>query len=140
MFQTQTGNREPYKSVSVKWNWRLGKIASLLVFLSAAADGQSFDPDPGALHPMPEPWVGGIAPPPPVEDAPMQTPRLLNDTPEYCAELLESIDKIRMRINTIPPQATMLAEEGQRLCQIGHFRPGIVRLRTALMLLRHSGD
>jgi len=38
----------------------------------------------------------------------------------------------------MPSDAAMLAREGERLCRIGHFRPGIFRLRTALMILRHS--
>ena len=68
----------------------------------------------------------------------METPRLLNDTPEYCAELRDSIDRVRLRAHIVPADAMMLADEGARLCSIGHFRPGIMRLRTALMILRRS--
>jgi len=68
----------------------------------------------------------------------MQTPRFMNDTAEYCEELVEDIDRLRLRIVMVPGNVEMLVAEGQRLCDIGHFRPGITRLRTALMILRHE--
>lgn len=118
---------------------RLGIIASLSVFCHAAAWGQGFGGPPrgGFGAPMPPPWM--FAPPTPVTPyPPMQTPRFLNDTPEYCEELLEDINRARQRVATFPPNADMLAAEGQHLCEIGHYRPGITRLRTALMILRHE--
>ena len=125
----------------MNWIGRLGMIASLSVFCQAAAWGQGFGalPPPHGNYgaPMPPPWM--FAPStPPAPYPPMQTPRFLNDTPEYCAELLGDIERYRLRIATLPPNAEMLAAEGQHLCEIGHFRPGITRLRTALMILRHE--
>lgn len=65
-----------------------------------------------------------------------QMPRVTNDTREYCEELRHDIARIRVRRGELPPEPAMLAREGERMCQMGHFRPGIYRLRTALMMLR----
>ena len=91
----------------------------------------------GFVQPSPPPWM--IVPSPqPAPYQPMQTPRLLNDTPEYCDELLDDIASMRTQVAYVPPSVETLTAEGSRLCQIGHYRPGIMRLRTALMLLRHQ--
>jgi hypothetical protein len=65
-------------------------------------------------------------------------PRILNDTREYCDVLRQDIAQIRTRMGEIPSAPAMLVREGERMCQMGHFRPGIYRLRTALMMLRPS--
>jgi hypothetical protein len=118
---------------------RIGALASLLAVVSSGSGAQGFGPDRGALRPVPQPWDGAMPPsPPPSYGARMETPRLLNDTPEYCAELLNAIGATRLNVRVVPPDVDVLAEEGQRLCQIGHFRPGIMRLRTALMILRRG--
>ena len=91
----------------------------------------------GYVQPSAPPWM--FAPgPQPAPYEPMVTPRLLNDTPEYCDELLSDIANLRPHTPNVPPAVDTLAAEGERLCQIGHFRPGIMRLRTALMMLRHE--
>jgi hypothetical protein len=118
---------------------RLGVIASLSIFCHATAWGQGFAGPPRGYYgaPVIPPWM--LAPPEPTTPyPPMQTPRFMSDTPEYCAELLEDIEHYRQRVATVPPNAEMLVAEGQHLCEIGHYRPGITRLRTALMLLRHE--
>jgi hypothetical protein len=96
-------------------------------FMQHSPPGQGFAPGP---PPGPPPGWGG---PPPISG---QMPRILNDTPEYCDELRDDIARIRNRRGGISDDVEMLAEEGERMCQIGHFRPGIFRLRTALMMLR----
>ncbi len=63
-------------------------------------------------------------------------PRILNDTREYCDVLRHDIAQIQLRMGQLPPEPAMLAQEGERMCTMGHFRPGIYRLRSALMLLR----
>lgn len=63
-------------------------------------------------------------------------PRITNDTREYCDELRHAIARIRVRRGELPPEPALLAREGERMCQMGHFRPGIYRLRSALMMLR----
>jgi hypothetical protein len=117
---------------------RIGIIASLSVFCHTTAWGQGFGP-PRAYYGVPgtPPWMIGPPPPPP-PNPPMQTPRFMDDTEAYCEELLGDIQRYRQRVATIPPEAESLAAEGQHLCDIGHFRPGITRLRTALMILRHE--
>ena len=63
-------------------------------------------------------------------------PRILNDTREYCEELREDIARIRKAQAAVSAEALALAREGERLCRIGHIRPGIYRLRSALMMMR----
>ena len=73
-----------------------------------------------------------------VDTIPDVTPKIMNDTAEYCEELRGDIARIRATRGQIPPEAAMLSREGERMCKIGHIRPGIYRLRTALMILRNG--
>ena len=73
-----------------------------------------------------------------LDTIPDVTPKIMNDTAEYCEELRGDIARIRATRGQIPPEAAMLSREGERMCKIGHIRPGIYRLRTALMILRHG--
>jgi hypothetical protein len=61
------------------------------------------------------------------------------DTPEYCHRLIDRISEL-MGAASRPPPVTVssLSDEGQRLCDEGHTRPGILRLRRALMLLEQE--
>ena len=139
IFRPATGKRAQFMDKDVMLSWRLGMLATLLTLLSGHSGAQGFRGEVIAPPPMGEPWSGPLPPSPPPQFRPrMETPQLLNDTPEYCAELRQSIDRVRLRLNVVPPDVTMLAEEGERLCSIGHYRPGIMRLRTALMLLRNA--
>ncbi|WP_431283235.1 hypothetical protein ACQW02_00065 [Humitalea sp. 24SJ18S-53] len=58
-----------------------------------------------------------------------ETVRVTTDSPEYCASLSQ-------RLAVAPGGATeparSLGEEGRRLCDTGHLRTGIARLRRAL--------
>ena len=76
--------------------------------------------------------------PPPADAIPDIVPRVMNDTAAYCEELRGDIARIRATRGQIPPEAAMLSHEGERMCKIGHIRPGIYRLRTALMILRRQ--
>lgn len=78
----------------------------------------------------------GAPPGPPPSSQEM--PRILNDSVEYCDELRDDIARIRARRGGIPDAVAMLTREGERMCRIGHIRPGIYRLRTALMMLRRN--
>ena len=98
------------------------------------AQAQSTDrQDPAVLAPE-APWWGGGTPRGMTE--PEKMPRILNDTREYCDVLRQDIARIRGKRGEIPAEPAMLAREGERMCQMGHFRPGIYRLRSALMMLR----
>jgi hypothetical protein len=64
---------------------------------------------------------------------PMQ---ITTDTPEYCQKLLSRItDLIRLATAPVPHQATDLTAEGRRMCDHGQTRGGIMRLRSALMIM-----
>ena len=62
--------------------------------------------------------------------------RTTTDTLEYCKELLGQIDKLmRDRRGNTVTEARHLSQEGERLCQHGHAKGGILRLRHAYVLL-----
>jgi hypothetical protein len=65
------------------------------------------------------------------------TPDLVTtDTPQYCLQLLDRVSEL-VRVSAHPPQeVTSLSTEGQRMCDQGQTRGGIMRLRRALVLLR----
>ncbi len=62
--------------------------------------------------------------------------RTTTDTLEYCKELLGRIGKLMGdHHNTTVTEARYLSQEGERLCQHGHAKGGILRLRQAYVLL-----
>ena len=67
--------------------------------------------------------------------------RVITHTRQYCEELstraasMRQTDGPRLLAATVE-EARMLAAEGDRLCAHGQIRPGIIRLRRAIMLLR----
>jgi hypothetical protein len=74
------------------------------------------------------------------QEAPTAPPfEVTTDTPEYCLYL-------QGRVNTLvheaaaPParEVTDLSADGQRMCDHGQTRGGIMRLRRALMLIMHD--
>jgi hypothetical protein len=65
-------------------------------------------------------------------------PRVTSDTPEYCLELLDRVSELVRLADAPPPQdVTRLSSEGQKMCDQGQTRGGILRLRRALMLMMH---
>lgn len=61
---------------------------------------------------------------------------ITSDTPEYCQKLLVRISElIRMATAPVPHEATDLTTEGGQMCDHGQTRGGIMRLRTALMIM-----
>jgi hypothetical protein len=68
-------------------------------------------------------------------------PIVTSDTPEYCGVLMNRITGIT-RATTVPPptEVAVLSEEGERMCVHGQTRGGILRLRRALEIMRHSDD
>ena len=67
--------------------------------------------------------------------------QVITDTPQYCLELLDRVSEM-VRVAPAPPPAevTHLSTEGQRMCDQGQTRGGILRLRRAIMLMMHWGD
>jgi hypothetical protein len=67
-----------------------------------------------------------------------QPAQVTTDTPQYCLTLLDRVSEL-VRMNTHPPdEVTNLSAEGQRMCDEGQTRGGIMRLRRALVLLREG--
>jgi hypothetical protein len=65
---------------------------------------------------------------------------ITTDTPEYCQKLLNRIgDVVRLAAAPIPREAHDLTTEGRRMCDHGQTRGGIMRLRSALMIME-KGD
>ncbi len=64
--------------------------------------------------------------------------RVTTHTREHCAELAVRANQLRKARQTPHREADVLATEGDRLCAHGQIRPGIIRLRRAIMLLRHT--
>ena len=67
-------------------------------------------------------------------DAPV---RVTTDSMEYCHQLSEMIARMN-RASSQPPPAEVsdLSSQGQRMCDEGQVRGGIMRLRRAVTLLR----
>ncbi len=62
--------------------------------------------------------------------------RVITHTREYCDQLSARAVELRRQLSAPLAQAEQLAGEGDRLCAQGQIRPGIMRLRRAIMLLR----
>lgn len=64
------------------------------------------------------------------------------DTPEYCLHLLDMVsDMVRRSVHPPPHEVTELSSQGQRMCDHGQTRGGILRLRRALLLMmQHPED
>lgn len=74
--------------------------------------------------------------PPPQTDVPPA--RVTSDSPAFCAQLA---NQVRQETRAHPPapvleEVTTLRQEGTKMCNEGHLRPGILRLRRALQILR----
>jgi len=64
---------------------------------------------------------------------------LTTDTPEYCQKLIDRISQ-EIRAASVPPpvEVASLSTEGQRMCNDGLTRGGVLRLRRALLILEQS--
>ena len=59
-----------------------------------------------------------------------------SDTPEYCLHLLDRVSElVRISTSPVPREVTDLTTEGHRMCSHGQTRGGIMRLRSALMIM-----
>ena len=81
-------------------------------------------------------WLGGM---PLASQSPPQ--QVITDTPEYCLHLLDRVSEM-VRIAGSPPprEVAFLSSEGQRMCDQGQTRGGILRLRRALLLMMHQAE
>lgn len=65
-----------------------------------------------------------------------QPVRVTTDSSAYCQELAS---RVASQPNAAAEPARSLAEEGQKLCDTGHVRTGIARLRRALRATQPNG-
>jgi hypothetical protein len=68
-------------------------------------------------------------------------PTVTSDSSEYCDVLMDKYTGL-VRTASMPPPiaAAELSEEGKRMCVNGQVRGGVMRLRRALLMLRHGED
>ena len=64
--------------------------------------------------------------------------KVTSDSPEFCNELSAEVsEEERARHPTpLPEEVRVLTVEGRKMCEEGHLRPGILRLRRALQILK----
>jgi hypothetical protein len=66
-------------------------------------------------------------------------PVVTTDTPEYCQKLFDRIGQAIHAAAMPPPVAVAsLSTEGERMCDDGLTRGGILRLRRALLILEQG--
>jgi hypothetical protein len=85
-------------------------------------------------------WPAGPATSQPTATTAQEEPMAVTtDTPEYCLLLLDRVsERVRTTMIPIPRQVTDLTSEGQRMCANGQTRSGIMRLRSALMMIERK--
>ena len=71
----------------------------------------------------------------PVQQSTNVPMRVTTDTPEYCAALADQVVRAKRQKVNAPANVEELAAEGHHMCIAGLVRPGLMRLRRALMLL-----
>ncbi|AHJ63992.1 putative secreted protein [Granulibacter bethesdensis] len=68
-------------------------------------------------------------------------PQLItSDTLDYCQQLQHKLarQEAHFVLGAPPSDVMQLADQGRHLCDQGHVRGGILRLRKALLILRHA--
>ncbi len=58
------------------------------------------------------------------------------DTSGYCLSLARRMEDA----GAMPPQVRVLWQEGRDMCQRGHIRGGLARLRRAMMIVRGDAE
>jgi hypothetical protein len=82
-------------------------------------------------------WFGAL----PVAGQSSPPQQVTSDTPQYCLQLLDRVSEMVRLAGTPPPhEVSYLSNEGQRMCDQGQTRGGILRLRRALMLMLHRSS
>lgn len=66
--------------------------------------------------------------------------RVTSDSPEFCARLANQLhDDVRThKTAEVPEEVLTLVHEGRKMCREGRVRPGILRLRRALQILKEG--
>ncbi len=60
--------------------------------------------------------------------------RIITDTPEFCAHLIRMMRE-SLRTRPPPQEVVAMSGEGERMCDRGEVRRGVLRLRQAMRLL-----
>ncbi len=76
--------------------------------------------------------AGGLAGASPADD-PMT---VTTDTPEYCLHLADHMDAQ----GPMSTNARALWQRGRSMCEHGHIRGGLARLRRAMMVMRGAAE
>lgn len=64
-----------------------------------------------------------------------------SDTREYCLHLLDRVSHlVTLSAAPVPSDVTILTAEGERLCDHGQPKGGILRLRRALMMMEQGSS
>lgn len=61
-----------------------------------------------------------------------------SDSAAYCEHLAGRVMELRQRASAPQPEVDLLLDRGQQLCAEGRVRPGLNRLRHALLDLREA--
>ena len=66
---------------------------------------------------------------------------ITSDSREYCLHLLDRVSHlVTVSTSPVPSEVTMLTSEGERLCDHGQPKGGILRLRRALMMMEQGNS
>ncbi len=63
--------------------------------------------------------------------------QVTSDTLIYCRQLAQRVDQLAVTSTNPPEQVTNLEVAGKDMCEHGSIRAGILRLRSAMVLLMH---
>jgi hypothetical protein len=63
-------------------------------------------------------------------------PHMTTQGAEYCAHLNGELAQAQHDRGQAPGEALLLADEGARMCERGHYHAGVQRLRRALSIMR----
>jgi len=71
-------------------------------------------------------------------DSDVPATRVTSDSPEFCAQLADMLrqEERAHQPAPVPEEVRVLEQEGTKMCSEGHVRPGILRIRRALLILR----
>ncbi len=100
----------------------VARTAFAFVLLAGLGSAAALSQSPPAPQSPPVPQAGPM--------------RVTTDTLEYCDDLAGRVAAERQHHPEPQPEAEVLAQEGQHMCDTGLIRGGLVRLRRALLLLR----
>jgi len=84
-------------------------------------------------------WSAGLAW---AQQQVQQTPmEVTSDTQEYCRKLADRVHAlVRVAPGKEPQEVSVLSVEGEKMCDHGQTRGGIMRLRQAILIMQHEEE